>query len=214
MDKLYEQQSKLSDLVKGYVSLSSTMHFLALFLVVMFLVDILVTVFPFTSSLFLVRKFRNVTHLIKILFFFVIFFLHDSAAENERTSQQKFTLAIFSILVILTLLYIAFYVLGSIYMFIKYHSLQIALAGIKVLIVDGKCFTVDCYNPAPVFTKQVLNGLTEFRFGEHCLSGPPTSVAYRSVFYAVDYKFFNSFIHDNLKVIIFNPETTTKNQII
>lgn len=96
-------------------------------------------------------------------------------------------------------------------MLLKYHSLSIALAGLKVLIVDGKCYTCDCFPSAPVFIKTTMNGRVEYRYGEHCLSDAPTLVAYRSLLTAVDYKYFNSFMHEDTKVIIFSPNKTQNN---
>nr|AVM87589.1 hypothetical protein [Guangdong mandarin rat snake torovirus] len=195
-------------LVLSSLQLDSVLHWLAIFLVVFFALDIIRTVLPVLNSQFLFRKILNCGNIIKLLFFFIIFFLQDSTIVNNRTTTQKITLAVFSLLVIATILYVGFYMLTSVYMLLKYRSIKLALAGPKVLIVDGKCFTLDKFECAPVFTKTVCDGEEIFTFGEHQLDKPPTIVVYRSAFYSVDYKFFSAFEHNETKAIIFRPAQT------
>ncbi|APG77349.1 M protein [Xinzhou nematode virus 6] len=195
-------------LVLSSLQMDSVLHWLAIFLVVFFILDVVRSFLPYLNSFFLFRKILNCANIVKLLFFFIIFFLQDSTIATDRSSTQKITLAVFSILVIATIVYVLFYVLTSIYMLFKYRSFKIALAGPKVLIVDGKCFTLDRFECAPVFIKSICHGEEVFHYGEHQLDKAPTVVVYRSAFYAIDYKFFSAFEHDNQKAIVFRPSAT------
>lgn len=193
--------TRLRTHLQAYLPIQDALIALAFILAFGLVLDLLFKWFPKISHLFLVRKVVQLLHFVKFLFFIILFFLTD--ANVQRTSIQKFALAVFSILTIYMILCLLWYFIIAIVMLAKYGSLKIALAGSHTVIINGSVYPVDCYSPVLVFSKQVVHGNEEVRFGEACLNEVPKYVAYRGIFSAEDFVYHSTVKAGNAVVILF-----------
>nr|AUS29613.1 putative membrane protein [Ball python nidovirus 1] len=199
----YYQQAntKIRTHLQAYLPIQDALVVLAVVLAVGLIMDLLFKWFPRASHLFIFRKMNQLVHFVKFVFYLILFFLTD--ANVQRTNVQKFALAVFSVLAIYLILCVLWYFIIAIVMLAKYGSLRIALAGSHTVIVNGAVFPVDCYSPVLVFSKHVINGNEEIRFGDACLNSVPRYVAYRGIFTAEDFTYHSTMKAGNANIILF-----------
>ncbi|QJQ82302.1 ORF4 [Carpet python nidovirus 1] len=193
--------SKIRTHLQAYLPIQDALVVLAFILSLGLVFDLLFKWFPRLAHLFLARKIVQLLHFVKFLFFIILFFLTD--ANVQRTNIQKFALGVFSVLTIYAILCLLWYFIIAIVMLAKYGSLKIALAGSHTVIINGSVFPVDCYAPILVFSKQVVHGQEEVRFGEACLNEVPKYVAYRGIFSAEDFVYHSTTKAGNATIILF-----------
>lgn len=205
----YFQQAntKIRTHIQAYLPIQDALIVLAVILAAGLIMDLLVKWLPKVAHLFIFRKLTQVVHFVKFLFYLILFFLTD--ANVQRTNVQKFALAVFSILTIYLILCLLWYFIIAIVMLARYGSFRIALAGSHTVIINGAVYPVDCYSPVLVFSKHVINGNEEIRFGEACLNSVPKYVAYRGIFTAEDFTYHSTVKAGNANIILFRTNRLT-----
>nr|AII00828.1 M protein [Python nidovirus] len=193
--------SKIRTHIQAYLPIQDALVVLAIVLAAGLVMDLVVKWFPKVAHLFIFRKLTQTIHFVKFLFYLILFFLTD--ANVQRTNVQKFALAVFSILTVYLILCVLWYFIIAIVMLARYGSFRIALAGSHTVIINGAVYPVDCYSPVLVFSKHVINGSEEIRFGEACINSVPKYVAYRGIFTAEDFSYHSTVKAGNATVILF-----------
>ncbi|ASO76153.1 putative membrane protein [Morelia viridis nidovirus] len=211
MYSFYQINNKIRAHAQAYLPIQDALVVLAVVLAIGLIMDMLVKWMPKIAHLFIFRKLTQILHFVKFLFYLILFFLTD--ANVQRTNVQKFALAVFSILAIYLILCLLWYFIIAIIMFAKYGSIRIALAGSHTVIINGSVYPVDCYSPILVFSRHVINGNEEIRFGEACLSSVPKYVAYRGIFSAEDFAYHSTTKAGNATIILFRTNRLSSSPI-
>lgn len=198
-DYLVSLHTNVVDYAAAWVSMRMLLVVASWVIIATFTLAICFKTLPTLKSYSFLTMLYKLLQFIKTVIIVAFFYLTNKAEE-----QSAIFMTVFIIITIILCLKFIYWVFTFIFMLVKYRSINVALAGSSVFIIDGKAYPADCYSPVVAFVRTVSNGSPEVRFGEHCITQLPESVCYVSYTRSVVYRYQNSVQDGTTKVHVWH----------